>query len=131
MSRIIMHRGDIGLELVKQERTTHQLTSSDLIGCGSSSSAIADGKFTFKCWTQTSETENHCIANVGQSLLFSFTQHKTDHLDDDLDHDDDDGVDVINHHHHQNVSTHPIQHPFSNEYFKIDFQFRLFVYPPH
>lgn len=26
-----------------------------------------------------------------------------DHLDDDLDHDDDDGVDVINHH-HQNVS---------------------------
>lgn len=45
MSRIIMHRGDIGLELVKQERTAHQLTSSDLIGCGSSSSAIADGKF--------------------------------------------------------------------------------------
>lgn len=39
-----MHRGDIGLELVKQERTSHQLTSSDLIGCGSSSSAIADGK---------------------------------------------------------------------------------------
>lgn len=27
----------------------------------------------------------------------------SDHLDDDLDHDDDDGVDVINHH-HQNVS---------------------------
>lgn len=45
MSRIIMHRGDIGLELVKQERATHQLSSSDLIGCGSSSSAIADGEF--------------------------------------------------------------------------------------
>lgn len=29
-----------------------------------------------------------------------------DHLDDDLDHDDDDGVDVINHH-HQNVSNRP------------------------
>lgn len=44
MSRIIMHRGDIGLELVKQERSAHQLSSSDLIGCGSSSSAIVDGK---------------------------------------------------------------------------------------
>lgn len=41
MSRIIMNRGDIGLQLVKQERTTHQLTS-DLIGCGSSSSVIDD-----------------------------------------------------------------------------------------
>lgn len=30
-----------------------------------------------------------------------------DHLDDDLDHDDDDGVDVINHH-HQNVSNSTI-----------------------
>lgn len=30
-----------------------------------------------------------------------------DHLDDDLDHDDDDGVDVINHH-HQNVSNNSI-----------------------
>lgn len=48
MSRIIMHRGDIGLELVKQERSAHQLSSSDLIGCGSSSSAIADGKLIFR-----------------------------------------------------------------------------------
>lgn len=52
MSRIIMHRGDIGLELVKQERASHH----DLIGCGSSSSAIED----------------------------------------DLDHDDDDGVIAFN-----------------------------------
>lgn len=43
-----MHRADIGLEVIKQERTSHH----DMIGCGSSSSV----------------------------------------LDDDLDHDDDDGV---------------------------------------
>lgn len=52
MSRIIMHRADIGLEVIKQERTSHH----DMIGCGSSSSVI----------------------------------------DDDLDHDDDDGVIAFN-----------------------------------
>lgn len=54
-----MHRGDIGLELVKQERATHQLSSSDLIGCGSSSSAIADGKLWMFIlfWTIVDETK--------------------------------------------------------------------------
>lgn len=36
-----------------------------------------------------------------------------DHLDDDLDHDDDDGVDVINHH-HQNVSDVHIPFPYAS-----------------
>lgn len=49
-----MHRGDIGLELVKQERSAHQLSSSDLIGCGSSSTAIADGKLIFRIFLNSS-----------------------------------------------------------------------------
>lgn len=96
MSRIIMHRGDIGLELVKQERSAHQLSSSDLIGCGSSSSAMADGRH-FEISAHWLSLVFNCSGHI-----LSFRLIFTDHLDDDLDHDDDDGVDVINHH-HQNV----------------------------
>lgn len=41
----------------------------------------------------------NCLVNVSIQIVGPFS----DHLDDELDHDDDDGVDVINHH-HQNVS---------------------------
>lgn len=62
MSRIIMHaRGDIGLELIKQERTSaHQLTSADIIGgCGSSSSLIDDDLDQDECDDGVDVTLNH------------------------------------------------------------------------